>query len=328
MSKFDFTISARVYCRDGKFGKLVKVVVEPKTLQVKGLIVEKGFLSKRLRVFPVSLVSLATGDAVHLQLTNDEWANYPAYNEEEYEVLALPWEQRPLPEPEAPTIKTSIQSRDPFESPGGHILTARSQVPLKSAGNVLPLLLFALLTFILAACTGLDVAVEPPAGESMATEEGTAISITPTPSALDCDFLPEIISDGKEGVVVPEGAVIVIRREGGLAGIVESWVVYADGQIAKDNGEQWQVPASLIQNIVASANEIGFYGLASRYIPQDTCCDRFTYSVTIRDCQQIHTVTAVKDAPEVPDDVWTVIRTIEDLLSSKDTAVMALYGIP
>lgn len=128
MNEFVFPIGAQVYCRDGKFGKLVKVVVEPETQCVKGLIVEKGFLSKRRRVFPVSLVSSAAADAVHLLLTNDEWANYPAYKEEEFEVWPTSWEQRPLPGPEIPTIKTAVHSLDPYAIDDDAVLTARNNV--------------------------------------------------------------------------------------------------------------------------------------------------------------------------------------------------------
>lgn len=138
MNKFDFTIGARVYCRDGKFGKLVKVVVDRETQDLKSLVVEKGFLSKRYRVFPLSLVSAAAANEVHLLLTNDEWASYPAYKEEEYEILATPWEERPLPQTDPSTTPTAVKILDPSEVDGGHILFMQNRPgseTLASAGD-------------------------------------------------------------------------------------------------------------------------------------------------------------------------------------------------
>lgn len=119
MNKFDLMIGAQVYCQDGKFGKLVKVVVKSKTQRVKSLVIEKGFLTKRHRVFPVSLVSSAAAGEVYLRLKNDDWRDYPAYQQEDFEVL------RPLPEPDTPAKDTAVQIYNPYEVDGGDILIAR-----------------------------------------------------------------------------------------------------------------------------------------------------------------------------------------------------------
>lgn len=153
MNKLDFTIGARVYCRDGKFGKLVKVVIDWDTQDLKSLVVEKGFLSKRYRVFPVSLVSVAAANEVHLLLANDEWTDYPAYNEEAYEIWPTPWEERPLPKTN--TVQTVVKILDPSEVDGGHILFSTGTdalgpaSELKEENKKLWLFLLALLTFTL-----------------------------------------------------------------------------------------------------------------------------------------------------------------------------------
>lgn len=81
MSAFDFHIGAQVHCTDGPCGKLVKIVVDPKTQQVTELIVEKGFLLKTDRVIPVSAVASATEQDVHLNVDSDDVAGFTEYRE-------------------------------------------------------------------------------------------------------------------------------------------------------------------------------------------------------------------------------------------------------
>jgi uncharacterized protein YrrD len=81
MAKLDLSIGAQVHCKDGHFGKLVKIVVDPHTQQVTDLIVEKGLLLKEDRVLPVSTVERITEDAVYLNVSCTEMPDYSAYRE-------------------------------------------------------------------------------------------------------------------------------------------------------------------------------------------------------------------------------------------------------
>ncbi|MCL4868115.1 MAG: BON domain-containing protein [Anaerolineae bacterium] len=84
---FDFAIGTRVYCQDGECGKLTRVVVDQNSLQVKDLIVEKGFLFKRARVFPLSIVASAGSEGIELSIRQNELENFPQYIEEEYQIV-------------------------------------------------------------------------------------------------------------------------------------------------------------------------------------------------------------------------------------------------
>lgn len=81
MAKLDLSIGAQVHCKDGHFGKLVKIVVDPQTQQVTDLIVEKGLLLKEDRVLPVSTVDRVSEGAVHLNVYCREMPDYTAYRE-------------------------------------------------------------------------------------------------------------------------------------------------------------------------------------------------------------------------------------------------------
>ncbi len=85
MNTFDFAIGTRVYCQDGEWGKLARIVIDPDTLQVKELIIEKGYLFKQSRVFPVTVVTRATPEGIHLSLWENELLGFPQYTEGEYQ---------------------------------------------------------------------------------------------------------------------------------------------------------------------------------------------------------------------------------------------------
>jgi osmotically-inducible protein OsmY len=81
MAQFDFSIGARVHCRDGDCGRLSKVVIDPHTQRVTDLIVEKGFLLTTDRVVPVDRVDQVEDEGIRLTIASDDLSDYPEYNE-------------------------------------------------------------------------------------------------------------------------------------------------------------------------------------------------------------------------------------------------------
>jgi len=99
MAKYDFNIGARIHCKDGDCGKLLKVVIDPHTQRVTDLIIEKGFLLTTDRVLPVNVVEQAVGEEVSLSIPSETLSEYPEYREIEFE------------EP-APAVKEGLYRRD------------------------------------------------------------------------------------------------------------------------------------------------------------------------------------------------------------------------
>ncbi|RMG97753.1 MAG: BON domain-containing protein [Chloroflexi bacterium] len=91
MTELTLNIGAQVYCTDGKGGKLVKIVVDPHTRRITDLIVEKGFLQKKDRVLPISLVHKTTEEAIYLNIPSTELTNYPEFREIEFTAPATDW---------------------------------------------------------------------------------------------------------------------------------------------------------------------------------------------------------------------------------------------
>jgi uncharacterized protein YrrD len=87
MNDYILSFGTEVHCLDDKCGKLAKIAFDPDTWQVSDLIVEEGFLLKRARVFPVSVLQSATPDAVHISVHGDELTAYPEYRETVVETI-------------------------------------------------------------------------------------------------------------------------------------------------------------------------------------------------------------------------------------------------
>jgi uncharacterized protein YrrD len=84
MNELALSFGAGVSCTDGKCGKLRAVAVNRDMLEVTHLIVEEGFLLKKARVFPFSLVARAAGD-IELSIGSTMAADYPQFREETIE---------------------------------------------------------------------------------------------------------------------------------------------------------------------------------------------------------------------------------------------------
>ena len=56
-----------------------------------------------------------------------------------------------------------------------------------------------------------------------------------------------------------------------------------------------------------------FFNLDSEYLPEDQCCDRFVYVITITQGADTHTVTTI-DAAEAPEGLFDVIGVFLDLV--------------
>ncbi len=85
MNEMELNLGAKIHCVNGECGKLAKLVLQPDTFIVTHFIAEEGFLLKRARVFPISLVARTTTNDIYLNGTSDQLTDYPDYHEETIE---------------------------------------------------------------------------------------------------------------------------------------------------------------------------------------------------------------------------------------------------
>lgn len=79
MKELELNVGARVYCRDGKCGKLAALVAGGPDWTLSHIVVEQGFLDRQYRLLPISLVEQATTGDVYLGVDDIELARFPEY---------------------------------------------------------------------------------------------------------------------------------------------------------------------------------------------------------------------------------------------------------
>jgi len=119
---------------------------------------------------------------------------------------------------------------------------------------------------------------------------------------------------------VSEGSpLIVFRRSGGLMGVSESWVIYEDGRVAfqeemKGESATGEVEAQDLAGLLGLIEETSFFSFGDSYMPQNICCDRFSYEITLFQDGQSKRVTTM-DGAEAPEGLWTIIGELNKLLA-------------
>lgn len=98
-----------------------------------------------------------------------------------------------------------------------------------------------------------------------------------------------------------------IHRTGGLDGRDETWVLESDGTVLGPEGATGTMAAADRAALAAAALEAGFFDLDAEYLPDDLCCDRFLYEVTLSDGTRTHTVTTL-DAADAPESLFALIQ--------------------
>ncbi len=114
---------------------------------------------------------------------------------------------------------------------------------------------------------------------------------------------------------LPAEVALVLRRSGGIAGVSEQWTIYTDGSVEAGDGRRWQATPEEVASLVAEIEGLGFFELDSRYVPFDTCCDRFTYELAVRSGERSHAVTALEATPDVPEALWEALDAVQRFLA-------------
>lgn len=112
----------------------------------------------------------------------------------------------------------------------------------------------------------------------------------------------------------PQDGSITFQRNGGFAGVSEQWIIFLDGHIENLEGERQQVDSEDVQTLFEIIEAEGFFELADSYVPLDTCCDRFTYTITVSIGDKNKSVSTIDASPTQPAQLQNIIRAINDLL--------------
>jgi hypothetical protein len=129
-----------------------------------------------------------------------------------------------------------------------------------------------------------------------------------TPTLDDSDSPPQAL---------PDGAVIVYRRSGGIAGLDETFTIYQDGRITSSDGGEWYVSPQDLQDLMKQIKQVGFFQVEQTGPFNVPCCDRFSYTLTVNLEGKTHTVQTYDGAVDQPESVQSAINAINTFLIDK-----------
>jgi osmotically-inducible protein OsmY len=104
----DIKIGSPARCRDGRAGRVIKVVVAPGNKQVTDIVVEHGLLLHHDVVVPISLVAGREGDTVVLDLNTSDLNNLREYAEIDFAIPPGKWSEGHDYPPEAVLVDLHI----------------------------------------------------------------------------------------------------------------------------------------------------------------------------------------------------------------------------
>ena len=143
---------------------------------------------------------------------------------------------------------------------------------------------------------------------SVSTPEPTA---TPAPAAAKSPEAAAAQPTNVAGADLAGEPVILFSQTGGIAGRSEEWKIYEDGTIINVNGTERQGDAQQVQEILGLAQSLPDEG---SFLPEDECCDLFTYEITFYLDGGTKTVTT-SDGADQPEELTAVLDGLAQLIA-------------
>lgn len=147
-----------------------------------------------------------------------------------------------------------------------------------------------------------------PAPDGVPTQESPRSTpparVATLPSAQDA-------SEGKLGE-----AVIVFSRSGGIAGISNRWTIYANGRITDEAGQEYLVPSSEVDELLAAINDSGFFEAEMPPRKLGFCADCFTYALIVESEGRTAQIRFTDADTDIPQEIRELFGRIQVFLDS------------
>jgi hypothetical protein len=109
---------------------------------------------------------------------------------------------------------------------------------------------------------------------------------------------------------------ITYQRNGGLMGVHDTWMINPQGKVSSPgSGATVQLTSAQMAELIAAIRLANFTALQDSYLPQDTCCDRYEYTVTITVDGRSKTVRTIDASPTAPPALTQLINTLTRLVT-------------
>jgi hypothetical protein len=115
----------------------------------------------------------------------------------------------------------------------------------------------------------------------------------------------------------PTGIILQYQRVGGIGGFDETWLIDATGRVThtgRGPGADRQLTPDQVAQLIGAIRATHLADLKASYIPADTCCDRFTHSLTVTLDGLTRTVLTLDAAPDEPPALTNLLATLNGLL--------------
>lgn len=116
---------------------------------------------------------------------------------------------------------------------------------------------------------------------------------------------------------------VTYHRSGGFAGTDDTWIISADGTVSHQGqtpGTPEQLTAAQMAELTAAIRAANFMSLEDSYVPQDSCCDRYLYDITLTIDGHAKTVHTIDASPTAPAELTSLVDTLNRLVASPSPA--------
>ena len=108
-----------------------------------------------------------------------------------------------------------------------------------------------------------------------------------------------------------------LHVSGGFDPIDETWVLAADGTVLGPGEYLGAITPDDRARLEAAIDAAGFFELDSEYLPDDQCCDRRLYELTLTRGGVTHSVTTL-DGAAAPESLFLLINTFLEVVRPEE----------
>jgi hypothetical protein len=108
---------------------------------------------------------------------------------------------------------------------------------------------------------------------------------------------------------------VIYQRSGGFAGANDTWTIDPQGKVThQGSGTSSQLTLAQRAELASAIRAANFMALEDSYVPQDTCCDRYEYTMTITANGQSKAVRTIDASPTAPPELTQLVDTLNRLV--------------
>lgn len=127
---------------------------------------------------------------------------------------------------------------------------------------------------------------------------------TPAPSPLSSPQIASAFS-------------LIFQRSGGFVGADDTWTIDPQGKVTRQGSStSTQLTTAQLAELDAAIRAANFMNLEKSYLLQDTCCDRYEYTIVVTTNGQSKTVRTIDASPAAPPALTALVNALNRLVAT------------